>query len=58
MVIYYWFDFRQKEQTSKCPKNDKTHTTYRRCDRRAFHRQNKKCGACGYPRLTMLHCIL
>ncbi|KAK0539803.1 60S ribosomal protein L37B [Tilletia horrida] len=27
----------------------KTHTLCRRCNRRAFHRQHKTCGACGYP---------
>ncbi|GMH39827.1 hypothetical protein BSKO_07731 [Bryopsis sp. KO-2023] len=30
-------------------RRNKTHTLCRRCGRRAFHIQKKKCGACGFP---------
>ena len=42
-----------KGTTSQGPRHLKTHTFCRRCGRRAFHRQNKICGACGFPRKTM-----
>lgn len=28
------------------------HTTCRRCGRKTYHIQNKRCGACGYPAKT------
>ncbi|QRW17132.1 ribosomal protein L37e [Rhizoctonia solani] len=30
-------------------RHTKTHTLCRRCGNRAFHRQHKTCGQCGYP---------
>lgn len=42
-----------KGTTSQGPRHVKTHTFCRRCGRRAFHRQTKQCGACGFPRKTM-----
>ncbi|KAL9940863.1 hypothetical protein V8E36_000351 [Tilletia maclaganii] len=38
-----------KGTTSFGKRHTKTHTLCRRCNRRAFHRQHKTCGACGYP---------
>lgn len=45
-----------KGTTSQGPRNDKTHTTCRRCGRKTFHRQHKSCGACGYPRAKTRRC--
>ena len=42
-----------KGTTSQGPRHLKAHTFCRRCGRRAFHRQKKVCGACGFPRTTM-----
>ena len=42
-----------KGTTSQGPRHLKTHTFCRRCGRRAFHRQNKVCGACGFPHKKM-----
>ena len=42
-----------KGTTSQGPRHLKAHTFCRRCGRRAFHRQKKECGACGFPRTTM-----
>ena len=42
-----------KGTTSQGPRHLKAHTFCRRCGRRAFHRQKKICGACGFPRTTM-----
>ena len=42
-----------KGTTSQGPKHLKTHTFCRRCGRRSFHRQNKICAACGFPRKTI-----
>ena len=44
-----------KGTTSQGPRHVKTHTFCRRCGRRAFHRQNKICGSCGFPRKKMRH---
>ncbi len=44
-----------KGTTSQGPRHVKTHTFCRRCGRRAFHRQNKVCGSCGFPRKKMRH---
>ena len=44
-----------KGTTSQGPRHVKNHTFCRRCGRRAFHRQNKICGSCGFPRKTMRH---
>lgn len=30
-------------------RNDKSHTHCRRCGRRSFHIQKKRCASCGYP---------
>lgn len=30
-------------------RNDKTHTLCRRCGRKSYHIQKKKCSSCGYP---------
>ena len=42
-----------KGTTAQGPRHLKAHTFCRRCGRRAFHRQKKVCGACGFPRTTM-----
>ncbi|THD21261.1 Ribosomal protein L37 [Fasciola hepatica] len=38
-----------KGTTSFGKRLNKTHTQCRRCGRRAFHIQKKKCASCGYP---------
>ncbi|XP_003388374.1 PREDICTED: probable 60S ribosomal protein L37-A [Amphimedon queenslandica] len=30
-------------------RNDKTHTLCRRCGRKSYHIQKKRCAGCGYP---------
>ena len=42
-----------KGTTSQGPRHLKAHTFCRRCGRRAYHRQKKICGACGFPITTM-----
>ena len=39
-----------KGTTSQGPRHNKVHVLCRRCGRKTFHIQNKRCGACGYPR--------
>mmetsp|Transcript_14347 Transcript_14347/g.20017 ORF Transcript_14347/g.20017 Transcript_14347/m.20017 type:complete len:92 (-) Transcript_14347:110-385(-) len=38
-----------KGTTSFGKRNTKSHTLCKRCNRRAFHIQKYRCGACGYP---------
>ncbi|KAF9785149.1 ribosomal protein L37e-domain-containing protein [Thelephora terrestris] len=38
-----------KGTTSFGKRHTKSHTVCRRCGNRAFHRQHKTCGQCGYP---------
>jgi len=38
-----------KGTTSQGPRNCKVHTTCRRCGRKTWHIQSKRCGSCGYP---------
>ena len=35
-------------------RNDKTHTTCRRCGNVTYHIQKKQCASCGYGRLTKM----
>ena len=44
-----------KGTTSQGPRHVKTHTFCRRCGRRTYHRQNKICASCGFPRKKMRH---
>lgn len=46
-----------KGTTSQGPRNDKTHCICRRCNRRSFHRQHKRCASCGYPDAKTRKCM-
>ncbi|KDN38319.1 hypothetical protein K437DRAFT_259444 [Tilletiaria anomala UBC 951] len=39
-----------KGTTSFGKRHTKTHTLCRRCGRRSFHKQDKSCASCGFPR--------
>ncbi|OON21966.1 ribosomal protein L37e, partial [Opisthorchis viverrini] len=41
--------------TSFGKRHNKTHTQCRRCGRKSFHIQKKKCSSCGYPAARMRH---
>mmetsp|Transcript_3941 Transcript_3941/g.9208 ORF Transcript_3941/g.9208 Transcript_3941/m.9208 type:complete len:91 (+) Transcript_3941:45-317(+) len=42
-----------KGTTSFGKRHSKTHVVCRRCGKRSFHIQKKKCGSCGYPESKM-----
>ena len=37
-------------------RNDKSHTLCRRCGKRSYHIQKKKCASCGFPSARIRHC--
>ena len=37
-------------------RNDKSHTLCRRCGKRSYHIQKKKCASCGFPSARVRHC--
>ena len=56
MFLLYSFFFQTKGTSSFGKRHNKTHTHCRRCGRRAYHIQKKRCASCSYPSPTGRTC--